>query len=690
MSPEKIEKRYVGRELSWLSFNERVLQEADDKETPLIERLKFLGIYSNNRDEFFRVRVATLKRLISMGKDAENVVLGDPERMLEEVNREVVRQQKRFDAVYASLSKELEAEGIHMVNENNLSVAQAEFVSMYFQEQVRPTLVPIMLDLAPHFPYLRDKSLYFIIRLSSSKKKAKHTHCVIELPSDVLPRFVVLPEDSTGVHIIFLDDVIRHNLGSMFTHMPYDTFEAYTIKMTRDSELELSNDVSQSYLEKLERSLQKRKKGSPVRFVYDREMPNDMLRMVLKAVKFKGTSSLIAGARYHNFKDFMSFPEVGGKKLRQKRLKPLPHPDLPAGTSFIEVMRHKDVMLCYPYHSFNPVIDLIREAAIDPKVTHIKMTLYRVANNSLVVKSLINAVRNGKDVTVVVELQARFDEESNIYWSKKLQDEGARVIFGVPGLKVHAKLLLIARKEGSRTRNYVRIGTGNFNEQTSRIYSDHSLFTTDPRLGNEVERLFHFFEKNYEVGTYRHLLVSPFYMRKRWEKLIDTEIENARAGIDAYIIIKVNNLVDRGIIDKLYEASAAGVKVTLIVRGMCSLRPGVKGLSDNITAISIVGRYLEHSRILIFANGGDEKMYISSADLMARNLDLRSEVACPIYDVEIKEQVRQMIEEQLRDNVKARIVDSDLDNRFVQRKGVAIESHVTMHEYYRNLLENRA
>lgn len=682
----KTEKRYIGRELSWLSFNERVLQEAEDNHTPLIERLKFLGIYSNNRDEFFRVRVASLKRLTQLGKEAENLVLGDPVKMLDEVNKEVVRQQKRFDSVYASLLKELEDEGIYILNERQLNAKQSEWVSNYFQEQVRPTLVPIMLDLAPDFPYLRDKSLYFVIRLSDTQKRAKPTHSLIELPSDVLPRFVVIPGEGPDTHIIMLDDVVRHNLGSIFTHMPYDNFEAYTIKMTRDSELELENDVSRSYLEKMERSLQKRKKGSPVRLVYDKAMPAPMLQMVLKAVKFKGTSSLIAGARYHNFKDFMSFPEVGNKKLRLKKLPLLPHPDLPQGSSFIEVMRKKDVMLCYPYHSFNPVIDLIREAAIDPKVTSIKMTLYRVASNSNVVKSLINAIRNGKAVTVVVELQARFDEESNIYWSKKLQDEGAKVIFGVPGLKVHAKLLLINRKEGSRTRNYVRIGTGNFNEQTSKIYSDHSLFTTDPRLANEVERLFNFYEKNYEVGTYRHLLVSPFYMRKRWEKLIDTEIDNARNGMDAYIIIKVNNLVDKGIIDKLYEASKAGVKVNLIVRGMCSLKVGVKGLSDNIEGRSIVGRYLEHSRILIFANGGDERMYISSADLMARNLDLRSEVACPIYDPEIRNQVRKMVEDQLRDNVKARVLDQYLSNEFVEKKGEPFESHLTLHDYYRNLI----
>jgi polyphosphate kinase len=684
------QKRYTSRELSWLAFNQRVLQEAEDPSVPIIERLKFLGIYSSNRDEFFRVRVASLKRMIDLKKEAMDIFLGLPKAVLAQVDKEVVSQQKQFDRIYTGLLAELRGHQIHVLNETQLSPDQEAFVKDYFIDEVRPTLVPIMLDLAPKFPYLRDKSVYLLVRLTASKGKHQPRYSLIELPTSVLPRFVVLPKEGDKNFIILLDDVIRFSLGNIFGASHYDTFEAYNIKLTRDAELSFDTDLSLSFVEKMEKSIQQRKKGIPVRFVYDAKMPQEMLQMLMHAMKITASSSLIPGGRYHNFKDFMGFPNVGGKRTRFAKLKQLPHPDLPQGGSVMKVLAKKDVLLCYPYHSFYPVLDLLREAAIDPKVTEIKITLYRAAKRSKIVNALINAIRNGKKVTAVVELQARFDEEANVYWSKQLQDEGATVIFGVPGLKVHSKLLLVKRIEGKQTVNYARIGTGNFNEDTAKVYSDHSLFTSDVRLTSEVATMFRFFERNFEVGEYRHLLVSPFFMRNHITALIDKEIALAHAGLKAYFVLKLNNLVDRELIDKIYEASAAGVKVQLIVRGMCSLKAGVPDLSENVTAISIVGRFLEHSRILIFGNGGDEQIFITSADLMSRNLDGRSEVACPIYDPEIKKQVRKMIDLQLKDNVKARILDPDRRNAYLATKGPKVESHKALYEFYRELSEKAA
>ncbi|MCF8257284.1 MAG: polyphosphate kinase 1 [Flavobacteriales bacterium] len=679
-------QRYVARELSWLSFNHRVLQEAEDPAVPIVERLHFLGIYSNNRDEFFRVRVASLKRMLGIRKEAHDIFLGIPKDVLAQVNREVVEQQRLFDRIYQNLLAELKGHQIHVINETQLNEAQEKFVRSYFIEEVQPNLVPIMLDLAPEFPYLRDKSVYLMVRLSASKGKREPRFSLIELPTHVLPRFIVLPKEGDKNYIILLDDVIRFSLGNIYGTSDYDTFEAFNIKLTRDAELNMETDVSLSLLMKLEKSLKQRSKGTPVRFVYDAKMPKEMREMLMKAMKVTSSSSLIPGGRYHNFKDFMNFPNVGGKRTRFTKLKPLSHPDLPQGGSVMKVLKQKDVLLCYPYHSFYPVLDLLREAAIDPKVKEIKITLYRAAKKSMVVSALINAIRNGKKVTAVMELQARFDEQNNIMWSQQLQDAGATVIFGVPGLKVHSKLLLVTRIEGAKKVYYARIGTGNFNEDTSRVYSDHSLFTSDERLTSEVATMFRFFERNFEVGEYQHLLVSPFFMRNRIYALIDKEIALAKAGQEAYCIIKLNNLVDRHMIDRLYEASAAGVKVTLIVRGMCSLKAGVRGLSDNITAISIVGRFLEHSRIFIFGNAGDEQYYITSADLMSRNLDMRSEVACPIYSPAIQKQIRAMIDIQLRDNVKTRILDPEQQNTYRRTRGPKVDSHLAMYEYYRVLL----
>ena len=479
-----------------------------------------------------------------------------------------------------------------------------------------------------------------------------------------------MPKEKDKTYIILLDDVIRYCLEDVFNNFEHDYIEAYNIKLTRDAEIDMDNDLTKSFVEKISKGLKDRKKGQPVRLVYDSQIAPDMLALVMKKIKLGKEDNPIPGGRYHNFKDFISFPRVGGPDLVYKKVVPLKHPALPDGQSlkdqpsFFDVLKKQDVLLTYPYQTFDHIIDFLREASIDPKVQSIKITLYRVAKNSNIVKALINAIKNGKDVTAVVELQARFDEEANIYWASKLQEEGAKVIYGVPGLKVHSKMFLITRKEGSKTVEYAHIGTGNFNRDTATVYTDHSLLTVDPRITEEVARVFTFYGDNLKIGTYKHLLVAPFFMRKHLIQLINKEIQNAKKNKPASILLKLNNLVDPDMIRKLYEASSEGVKIKLIVRGICSLVAGVRGLSDNIEAISIVDKFLEHSRVFIFYNGGDEKYFISSADWMGRNFDFRSEVAVPIYDSEIKQQIRGMFDLLWADNVKARVLGSDQKNEY--------------------------
>jgi polyphosphate kinase len=664
MKPKKLRKKktpFIYRDLSWLSFNDRVLQEAEDKTVPLLERIKFLGIFSNNRDEFFRVRVATIKRMVRLGKKGLDLIGQDPVEVLEKIVQLSKESEEKFERVYTDILLELEQNNIFIINEKALTVEQGKFVKDYFHDEVLPTLVPIMLDNSRDFPYLKDKSIYLAIKLSLSGKKPKYS--LVEVPTDALSRFLVLPQVGAKKYLILLDDVIRHCLDEMFYLFSYDKIEAHTIKLTRDAELDIDNDVSKSILEKISRSLKKRKVGQPVRFVYDAEMPDETLDYFSRRVKFIGSDSLIPGGRYHNFKDFMNFPSLGLKEQSFAPMHPVNHRDLPQGVSMFNVIRSKDIMLHFPYQSFHHIIDLLREASIDPKVVSISSTLYRAARNSNVMNALINAVKNGKQVTVVVELQARFDEEHNIYWANRLQEEGARVIYGVPGLKVHSKLVLITRKEDKKLVKYAYIGTGNFNEQTSKIYTDKSLLTAERRITDEVEKVFAFFEDNLKTGTYKHLAVSPFNMRKKFLQLINNEILNAKKKKKSGIILKMNSLTDPELIRKLYEASNAGVEIKLIIRGICSLVTETEGFSTNIQAISIVGRYLEHARVFIFSNGGDEKYFISSGDWMIRNLNHRSEVALPIYSKEIQKEIKDIIQIQLADNTKARVLNKRQDNR---------------------------
>lgn len=659
-----VKKQYVNREISWLSFNERVLQEAADPNVPLIERLKFLGIYSSNLDEFFRVRVGTLKRMVKAGIKGKGVLGGSPQKILDRIQDIVIVQRRNFDQIFVELMDALEKQKIFIINENELNAEQEEFVHSYFEQEVRPRLVPVMLNSVPKFPYLRNQVIYLAIHMSNEGKSGDDAYALIEVPADVLPRFIVLPSVDEDKYIIMLDDIIRYGLKEIFSIFDYDRFEAYTIKLTRDAELDIEDDITQSLFEKISKSVKQRVRGEPVRFVYDRNIPDDLLQFVLKRNNMKNFDNLIPGGRYHNARDFMKFPDLGLPHLKYEKKPALQHSTLDSQRSIFDAIKEKDALLHYPYQSFRYTIDLLREAAIDPKVKSISMTLYRVAKNSNVINALVNAIRNGKTVQVLMELKARFDEEANIQWTQTLEEEGAHLMESIPGLKIHAKLCLITREEDKKNMRYAIVGTGNFNEETAEIYSDHALITADKRITREVEKVFEFLDNTYKTNTYRHLVVSPFYMRKKFVKLIKSETKSAKAGKPAYIYVKLNSLVDQKLIDKLYEASRAGVKIKMVVRGICSLVPGVPGLSENIEVISIVDKYLEHSRVFIFCNDGDELYYISSADWMIRNMDNRVEVATPIYDKDIQNELKQFFEIQFRDNQKARIIDQEQKNNF--------------------------
>ncbi|HET6242947.1 MAG: polyphosphate kinase 1 [Bacteroidetes bacterium] len=688
MSTKKVE--VINREISWLSFNERVLQEACDPTVPLIERIKFLGIFSNNRDEFFQVRVATIKRMAKIGKKAQEIIGENPSKVLKEIQEIVIKQQKLFESTYKNLLKEFEKQNIFIINESQLSKKQGEFVKNYFHQVVRPTLVPIMLDDSLAFPYLKEKATHLLVKLNSHKKSIKAKHAVLEVPSSALSRFVVLPSEQNKHYIIILDDVIRYCLNDIFLIFDFKSIEAHTIKLTRDAELDIDNDINKSLIEKITKSLKKRKTGAPVRLVYDGEMAPDLLNLLTTKLKLNENDNLIPGGRYHNFKDFMNFPDIGLAELRYQAMPCFAHPDFAKKhKNMFEVIRKKDVLLTYPYQSFGHVIDLLREAAIDPDVLAIKISLYRVAKNSNIINTLVNAQKNGKSVTVILELQARFDEEANIYWANKLQDEGVKVIFGVPGLKIHAKLFLITRKNGSKTEEYAHIGTGNFNENTSGIYSDHSLLTADKRITMEVIKLFNFFTNNFKTNTYRHLIVSPFSMRKRFIQLINNEIKNANAGKKAFIHIKLNNITDAVLIEKLYEASKAGVKIKMMIRGVCSLIPGIKKFSQNIEVISIVDRFLEHSRIFAFCNEGEELYFLSSADWMVRSMDHRVEVACPIYDKQIQKEIKDFMNIQFKGNIKSRVINGERNNSYRKiDSDKPVRAQYELYEYFRNKLQN--
>lgn len=671
---------FVPRELSWLSFNARVLQEAADEKAPEIQRLRYLGIFSNNLDEFFRVRVAEVRRLISVSTG--NARQGAKE-LLAAIQAEVVSQQHDFERVYASVMKALQARRIYMINERQLEPNQAEFVQAYFNKTVLPELDPILFTEGSPIPVLNDECLYLAVEINAGKKQRV---AVVEVPTDRMNRFVEVPRQrgKSGRVFIALDNVIRACLPQMFRGVvAIDSASAYCFKFSRDAELELDVGIMESLIERMASSLKQRQKADAVRFVYDAEMPATLLDFLASKFSLGKYDSLIPGGRYHNSKDFMSFPSVGPRYLELRPLPKVPVSRIDESDNILSAIRAKDVLLYYPYHSFDYLIDLLKTAAVDPEVDSIKICLYRVASESRVVDALLNAVHNGKRVLAVVELAARFDEQANIHWAQRLTEGGIEVKFGVPGLKVHSKLLLIQRREDGQQRFYTHIGSGNFNEKTARLYTDFSLMTYDQDLGREVHDVFDFLQYNYRRPEYKHLLVSPHSSRPGLEQMIDAEIGNARKGLRAAMTLKCNNLVDRELAMKLYEASDAGVEIRLIIRGMCSLQPGVKGISENIEAISIVDRYLEHPRVYVFYNAGVPRYYIGSADLMTRNLDYRVEVLCPVYDADAQAMIQDILDMQWHDNVRARQLDRSQANKAVPRKAksAAIRSQESIHAY---------
>lgn len=678
--------KYFNRELSWLAFNDRVLQEALDDEVPLVERLRFLGIYSNNLDEFYRVRVANIKRMIQLDDQKVEGYKGTAEELYEEIRNVVIKQQRKFEHAYASILHKLKLKGIKHYDELTVNDKQKEELKNYFFSSVIHDIVPVLIDKKMPFPRLRDKAIYLAVRMEWDYKR-KARFALIEVPN-LVSRFYIL-ESGKEKGVILIDDIIRLHLADIFPIFSFDTIEAFTFKFTRDAELNLDDDVSMSFIEKMEKSIKQRKKGEPVRMVYDHRMPQDLLEMLIRSLNLNLGINTIAGGKYHNFKDFMKFPDFGNSEFVYPPYKAVDHPSFHKQHSLIKIILERDVLLHYPYHRFDHIVDLLREAAIDPKVVSIKINIYRVAKNSQVMNALVNAVRNGKDVTVVLELQARFDEENNLFWSERMREEGAKVLYGPEDLKIHSKLIQIKRISDKKEQLITYVGTGNFNEQTAQVYTDMGLLTVNKKIAEEVHEVFHMMEHALHHHHFKTLIVSPVNARKKYISLIVNETKNAKKGLPAFIHMKINNLVDQQMIDKLYEASQHGVKIKLMVRGICCLVPGIKGLSQNIEILSVVDRFLEHTRFLIFGNNEKPLYFITSADWMERNLDKRIEVGTPIYDEGLKNQINLVFSMQWGDREKARIIDKYQKNAYKEATGTeaVIRSQVELQNYYRNLIE---
>lgn len=661
-------RRIIPRDISWLSFNARVLQEAADPTTSLPGRIRFLGIFSNNLDEFFRVRVATLKRMIEVGTKGKMHLENNPEEILEEIQMTVLNQQSEFYRIWDGIQDELAKEKVFLVTEKQLTPEQRDFVTRYYDEEVSSNVIPLMIESIPEFPYLRDKSIYLGVVMWKQESALSRKYAVIEVPTRFVNRFIILPSPHDEHHIILLEDVIRFNLPEIFSFFGYDHYQSHIFKVTRDAEIDIDNDISTTLIQKIEKGLKNRRKGKPVRFVYDKEMDPGLLEYLIRKLNLAKRDNMIPGGRIHNFRHFMDFPQqVFGAK--RGRVRPFDHPLL-LEQRVTDVVMERDVMLHFPYHSFNPVIDMLREAAIDPDVTVIKITCYRLASNSKIINALINAVRNGKQVTVMLELRARFDEEANLEWKERLEDEGVKVLIGIPNMKVHAKICLIRKRLKDRILHYGFVSTGNLNESTAKVYADHCLLTSNRSIMSDVNKLFNYIE-HYKTGTHflkacNLILPSPYFVRKELLRLIHNEIKLAKRGKKAVITAKMNSLSDEELIFTLYEAAREGVEVRLIIRGVFCMLSENEKFKTPVKAISIVDEYLEHARIWIFNNGGKEKVYISSADWMVRNLDHRVEASCPILDERIKQELKDILNIQLEDNVKARVLNNDLTNEYVR------------------------
>ncbi|HHF3103324.1 TPA: polyphosphate kinase 1 [Vibrio alginolyticus] len=679
------EKLYIEKELSWLSFNERVLQEAADKTVPLIERIRFLGIFSNNLDEFYKVRFADVKRRILISQERGGS--DSPKRLLTKMQSKALKLNEQFDELYSELIRDMARRRIFLVNEQQLDESQQKWIAKYFRREVMPHITPLLMkDEIDVLQFLKDEYAYIAVEL---RKEEHYQYALIEIPTDHLPRFVMVPEQKGKRRktIILLDNIIRHCLDELFKgFFDYDELSGYAMKMTRDAEYDLRNEIEYSLLEQMSEGVNQRLTAKPVRFVYERDMPPQMLEFLCNKLNISNYDNLIPGGRYHNFKDFIGFPNVGREYLENKPLPPMKCADFEGYANSFDAIKAKDILLYYPYHTFDHISELVRQASFDPKVLSIKINIYRVAKDSRLMNSLIDAVHNGKNVTVVVELQARFDEEANIEWSKVLTEAGVHVIFGAPGLKIHSKLLMISRREGEEIIRYAHIGTGNFHEKTARIYTDFSLLTADQEITNEVRNVFGYIENPYRPVKFNHLMVSPRNSRTQIYRLIDNEIANAKLGKKAALTIKVNNLVDKGIVNKLYGASTSGVKINMIIRGMCSLVPGIEGISDNIRIISIVDRFLEHPRVVITHNDGDPQVYISSADWMTRNIDHRIEVAVPVRDPRLKQRIIDITNIHFTDTVKARLIDKEMSNAYVPRGNrKKVRSQIAIYDYLKNI-----
>ena len=695
----KVEYKYIDREKSWLAFNARVLQEAADENVPLLDRLRFLGIFSNNLDEFFRVRFAAIRRLSLSGVSGEKVLGGiSAHQLVKDITEIVIQQQSESLRILNIIENELQKENIFIINENQISNEQENFIKDFFIQKVSPALVTIILNDLAEFPILKDTLGYLAVKLVMKsepkpkllglvKQKSEVRYAVIEIPKSI-NRFVVLPSIGDKQYVILLDDVIRHNLSSLFNIFDYKSVSAHMIKITRDAQLDIDSDMSKSMLQKIATSVKDRRIGEPVRFIYDQSIGKDTLKFFLTNMGIDASDSIIPGGRYHNRRDYMDFPNLGRFDLLYSPKVPLPVDGLSLDGSILNKIAKRDYLVNAPYQSFSYIIKFLREAALDPNVTAIKITLYRLAKNSQVISSLINAAKNGKKVIVQIELQARFDEASNISYAEQMQMEGIELIFGIKGLKVHSKICVVERIESGKLVRYGIISTGNFNESTARVYTDVTLFTSHQQILKDVSKIFEFFDVNYRVHRYKHLIVSPHYMRTKFNKLIDREITNATEGKVAFMKLKLNSLTDIQIIDKLYDASNVGVKIQLQIRGICSLIPGVKGMSANIEAISIVDNYLEHSRVYIFGNENNPEVYISSADFMTRNIDGRVEVSCPIYDERIKDELIDIFDIGWRGNVKARLHSNKLDNKYrVRGSNPVFRAQQETYNYYLNRLE---
>jgi len=683
-SPAK--RKMIPRDISWLAFNARVLQEAADKSVPLHERIRFLGIFSNNLDEFFRVRVATLKRMVTVGKSAKMHLEENPDQIIDEIQGIVIDQQREFDRVWEELEDELNTHKINIRTEKHLNKEQQKFVLNYFNEEVRTNIIPLMIESIQHFPFLRDKSIYLAVVLARQDNSVRQKFALIEIPTSVLPRFIILPAKEGEHDIILLEDLVRFCLPYIFSFFGYDKFLSHIIKVTRDAELDIDNDISTSLIHQIEKGLKDRRKGKPVRFVYDKDIDPLLLEYLMRRLGLSRKDNLIPGARIHNFKDFMDFPlSVFSDRINPAR-KSFIHPLFTNAPSVMHVIQQQDVMLHLPYHSFDTIIDLLREAAIDPNVISIKITAYRLAKNSRIVNALTNAVRNGKQVTVALELRARFNEAENLEWKSRLEEEGVKVLIGIPGLKMHAKLCVIKKRIGIKTVQCGFVSTGNLNEKTARVYGDHCLLTANRNIMADINRVFSYLEHPKHdikiLEACKTLFVSPYSMRGFFERMVDKEIKNAHHKKNSgSMILKMNSLSDPALIEKLYEAARQGVDVKMIIRGICCAYTENKKWKKNIEAISIVDEYLEHARVFVFRQGGQDKIFISSCDWMTRNLDHRVEVAVPILDPEICQELKDILAIQLSGNVKARILDNEQNNEYKREGSKKIRSQIEIFRY---------